>query len=52
MIFDIKFYYLAAAKDTARGMNTGWERFDFNKDAALDDDDEIEGWFSFWSQLS
>lgn len=31
-----------AAKDTARGMNTGWERFDFNKDAPLDDDDEIE----------
>lgn len=22
---------------------TGWERFDFNKDAPLDDDDEIEG---------
>ncbi|KAG1364356.1 serine/threonine-protein kinase fray2 [Cocos nucifera] len=31
-----------AAKDTARGVNTGWERFDFNKDAPLDDDDEIE----------
>ncbi|XP_008806316.2 zinc finger CCCH domain-containing protein 13 [Phoenix dactylifera] len=31
-----------AAKDTTRGMNTGWERFDFNKDAPLDDDDEIE----------
>ncbi|XP_072995832.1 uncharacterized protein [Typha latifolia] len=31
-----------AAKDTSRGMSAGWERFDFNKDAPLDDDDEIE----------
>ncbi|KAJ0989565.1 hypothetical protein J5N97_007921 [Dioscorea zingiberensis] len=31
-----------AAKDMAKGINTGWERFDFNKDAPLDDDVEIE----------
>lgn len=31
------------AKDTDRGMGSGWERFDFNKEAPLDDDDEIEG---------
>ncbi|XP_020582716.1 uncharacterized protein LOC110026196 [Phalaenopsis equestris] len=32
-----------AAKDSAMGMSSGWERFDFNKDAPLDDDsDEIE----------
>ncbi|CAL9152540.1 unnamed protein product [Musa hybrid cultivar] len=30
------------AKDTDRGMGSGWERFDFNKEAPLDDDDEIE----------
>lgn len=29
-----------AAKDTTMGMSSGWERFDFNKDAPLDDDDE------------
>ncbi|KAH7660061.1 hypothetical protein IHE45_16G073800 [Dioscorea alata] len=29
-----------AANDMSKG--TGWERFDFNKDAPLDDDDEIE----------
>ncbi|KAG0461585.1 hypothetical protein HPP92_021517 [Vanilla planifolia] len=32
-----------AAKDSTIGMSSGWERFDFNKDAPLDDgDDEIE----------
>ncbi|PKA50819.1 hypothetical protein AXF42_Ash007474 [Apostasia shenzhenica] len=30
-----------ASKDSTMGMSTGWERFDFNKDAPLDDD-EIE----------
>lgn len=30
-----------AEKDTTKGMD-GWERFDFDKDAPLDDD-EIEG---------
>ncbi|KAK1296457.1 hypothetical protein QJS10_CPB15g01690 [Acorus calamus] len=30
-----------AEKDTAKGMGAGWERFDFNKDAPLDDE-EIE----------
>lgn len=29
----------------------GWERFDFNKDAPLDDDDEIEGSFGFSHNL-
>lgn len=30
------------------GMSSGWERFDFNKDAPLDDDDEeTEGEFFF-----
>ncbi|KAJ8486411.1 hypothetical protein OPV22_018896 [Ensete ventricosum] len=28
------------AKDTDRGMGSGWERFDFNKEAPLDDDDD------------
>ncbi|WOL17482.1 serine/Arginine-related protein 53 isoform X1 [Canna indica] len=33
----------SVAKDTDKGMGSGWERFDFNKDAPLDDDDdEIE----------
>lgn len=31
---------IAAARDTERGV--GWERFEFNKDAPLDDE-EIEG---------
>ncbi|KAI0502657.1 hypothetical protein KFK09_017613 [Dendrobium nobile] len=31
-----------AAKDSTMGMSSGWERFDFNKDAPLDDNDEIE----------
>ncbi|KAK1305948.1 hypothetical protein QJS10_CPA10g01739 [Acorus calamus] len=31
----------SAEKDTAKGMGAGWERFDFNKDAPLDDE-EIE----------
>ncbi|KAJ9163694.1 hypothetical protein P3X46_023334 [Hevea brasiliensis] len=30
-----------AEKDTAKGMGSGWERFEFNKDAPLDDE-EIE----------
>jgi len=39
----------AAAKDTNVGMSSGWERFDFNKDAPLDDDDdETEGKFCFY----
>ncbi|XP_020265484.1 RNA-binding protein 25 [Asparagus officinalis] len=29
-----------AANDTAIGTSSAWERFDFNKDAPLDDDDE------------
>ncbi|KAL8158724.1 hypothetical protein V2J09_000261 [Rumex salicifolius] len=33
-----------AAKDTKIGTGSGWERFDFNKDAPLDnEDEEIEG---------
>lgn len=31
----------AAEKDTTKGMD-GWERFEFNKDAPLDDE-EVEG---------
>ncbi|KAJ6850728.1 uncharacterized protein M6B38_114550 [Iris pallida] len=33
-----------AAKDTTMGMSTGWERFNFNKDAPLDEeeDDQVE----------
>lgn len=35
-------YGFAVAKDKDKG--TGWERFDFNKDAPLDEDDsETEG---------
>lgn len=29
-----------AAKDTAIGASSGWERFDFNKEAPLDDDED------------
>ncbi|KAF6145506.1 hypothetical protein GIB67_041050 [Kingdonia uniflora] len=29
-------------KDVAKGMGAGWERFEFNKDAPLDDEEEIE----------
>lgn len=32
----------AAEKDETKGMGSGWERFEFNKDAPLDDE-EIEG---------
>lgn len=32
----------AAEKDEPSGMGSGWERFEFNKDAPLDDE-EIEG---------
>lgn len=32
----------AAEKDTTKGMGSGWERFEFNKDAPLDDE-EVEG---------
>ncbi|KAK6924908.1 hypothetical protein RJ641_009234 [Dillenia turbinata] len=31
-----------AAKDTTKSMGSGWERFEFNKDAPLDDE-EVEG---------
>ncbi|KAL6973301.1 hypothetical protein U1Q18_027481 [Sarracenia purpurea var. burkii] len=31
-----------AEKDAIKGMGSGWERFEFNKDAPLDDDEEIE----------
>lgn len=35
------------------GMGSGWERFDFNKDAPLDDDeDATEGMFCFYLLLS
>lgn len=34
--------FFAAEKDKTKGMGSGWERFDFNKDAPLDDE-EIEG---------
>jgi hypothetical protein len=32
----------AAEKDETKGMGSGWERFEFDKDAPLDDE-EIEG---------
>ena len=32
----------AAKKDATNGKGPGWERFDFDKDAPLDDE-EIEG---------
>lgn len=35
--------WIAAEKDTTKG--AGWERFDFDKDAPLDDE-EVEGQFS------
>lgn len=31
----------AVAQDSEKGV--GWERFEFNKDAPLDDDEEVEG---------
>lgn len=34
-----------AEKDTAVGMGSGWERFEFDKDAPLDDE-EIEGQYT------
>lgn len=36
----------AVEKDAHKGMGSGWERFEFDKDAPLDDD-EIEGLFLF-----
>lgn len=36
------FVFHAVEKDEAN-MGSGWERFDFDKDAPLDDDEEIEG---------
>lgn len=35
-------YFFAAEKDASKGMGSGWERFEFNKDAPLDDE-EVEG---------
>ncbi|RWW63784.1 hypothetical protein BHE74_00029021 [Ensete ventricosum] len=32
--------FFTVAKDTDRGMGSGWERFDFNREAPLDDDDD------------
>lgn len=35
--------------DDTKGTGPGWERFEFDKDAPLDDE-EIEGiYFSYWS---
>ncbi|XP_062116392.1 uncharacterized protein LOC133830432 [Humulus lupulus] len=31
-----------AEKDATKGMGSGWERFEFNKDAPLDDEEEVE----------
>lgn len=42
MISDFKGLFWTAAKDMANGVTTGWERFDFDKEAPLDDE-EIEG---------
>lgn len=39
------FATFAAEKDEANGMGSGWERFEFNKDAPLEDE-EIEGQIS------
>lgn len=36
------YFLLTARKDETKRMGSGWERFDFNKDAPLDDN-EIEG---------
>jgi hypothetical protein len=38
---------LAAAKDSTLGTaSVRWERFDFNKDAPLDEDnDDVEGYY-------
>lgn len=33
---------MTARKDETKGMGSGWERFDFDKDAPLDEE-EIEG---------
>lgn len=35
--------FVAAENDEAIGKGSGWERFEFNKDAPLDDEEEIEG---------
>lgn len=34
-------------KDTSKGMGAGWERFEFNKDAPLDEGEEMEGECTF-----
>ena len=39
MVYD---HLFAAKKDATNGIGSGWERFDFDKDAPLDDE-EIEG---------
>ncbi|PON47588.1 hypothetical protein PanWU01x14_243470 [Parasponia andersonii] len=31
-----------AEKDAMKGMGSGWERFEFNKDAPLDDEEDVE----------
>lgn len=38
--YNIRLHFYAAKKD--EGMGSGWERFVFNKDAPLDDE-EVEG---------
>lgn len=40
------FWLNAAKKDATKGMGSGWERFEFDKDAPLDEDDGIEGFTS------
>lgn len=45
VIFDL----CAAKKDATNGKGPGWERFDFDKDAPLDDE-EIEGLLCYTSQ--
>jgi hypothetical protein len=36
------FEVAAATKDSTNGRSAGWERFDFDKDAPLDDDDQLD----------
>lgn len=42
---------MAAEKDTTRGNGSGWERFEFDKDAPLDEDG-AEGKHVFFIQTS
>ena len=51
IIYSLNINLFAAEKDATKGMGLGWERFDFDKDAPLDDE-EIEGFLHRFSLLN